>query len=518
MVKVCNHARCSLASLLFVAVWSTINAAPFVGVNLGGWLLMEDWIFPEYFNGVQPRDEHGLISHMGGNTNPNVTAFMQHHWDTFLTEEELDNMHEFGITHVRIPVGYWIVDWKQEDGFVDGGLYYLNRSIAWLQRRGMKAILDLHALPGAQTPKQSFTACANCYSDGDNRMFWKEPYLKRGKEAMRRLAWLIRAYEEDPTTSNVVQGLELVNEPDDKKWKDVKSLYSDMVPFLRTILPVKYALYLSFMNEPEVSAGWMRQKINEDPQNWTNVVYDRHLYHAFTDDDVWQGDALKKTWSSQSTDSCKTCCRDRAFLAPLEGVPNIIGEWSLTVATLDSGEFKQNRFLQGYWADQLSLWANLNNTQGSFFFTYKIGPQRRATDYFVNFDLLRLIRNHALPPPATVNTSSVCPHRPLNKCPKPSESVDWDWFCQTWGQPTKAELLAAERAAKKLATEEAHSSYLLMLLFVGLLAALFVLGRDQNQGDAKGKRKELNVNQPPAEAAQLQMPAPYGTLSYGTDI
>ena len=53
------------------------SGAPFVGVNLGGWLLMEDWIFPQYFKDVNPPDEHALVQKMGGNMHPNATAFMK---------------------------------------------------------------------------------------------------------------------------------------------------------------------------------------------------------------------------------------------------------------------------------------------------------------------------------------------------------------------------------------------------------------------------------------------------------
>ena len=38
---------------------------------------------------------------------------LQRHWDTFLTRDDLEQMHDFGITHVRIPVGYWLLDWRQ---------------------------------------------------------------------------------------------------------------------------------------------------------------------------------------------------------------------------------------------------------------------------------------------------------------------------------------------------------------------------------------------------------------------
>ena len=53
-----------------------------------------------------------------------------------------------------VPANPKVRSAMQEDGFVDGGLPYLTRAITWLQELSMKAVLDLHALPGAQTPHQ----------------------------------------------------------------------------------------------------------------------------------------------------------------------------------------------------------------------------------------------------------------------------------------------------------------------------------------------------------------------------
>ena len=29
------------------------------------------------------------------------------HWDTFVTKEDFEKVNSAGVTHVRIPVGYW---------------------------------------------------------------------------------------------------------------------------------------------------------------------------------------------------------------------------------------------------------------------------------------------------------------------------------------------------------------------------------------------------------------------------
>ena len=380
MVGPCRDACLPVRALALLAVLVALPSAPraaFVGVNLGGWLVMEDWVLPQYFWDTSPPDERGLIRRKGGNAHPDAVAFMRAHWDAFVTEADVAQMAAFGITHLRIPVGYWLVDWRPEDGFVDGGEAYLRRLLAWLRPRGLKAVLDLHALPGAQTPRQSFTGCVDCYERG--QQLWNEPYLSRGKECMRRLAELVVAYEADARTRDVVVGMQPVNEPDHAKWAEVRALYAEMVPALRTILPPAYTLYLNFMNGVDVAAAWMRQQMTAAPATWANVVFDYHIYHSFGDNDHWG--PLKASWVAGNTDACKTCCRDALRLRLLRGIPTVVGEWSLTVSTSNEHQHKGAAFLRGFWEQQLSLYAS--ETLGSFFFTWAIPALDNTPEYQV---------------------------------------------------------------------------------------------------------------------------------------
>merc|ERR1719230_2122404 len=81
---------------------------------------------------------------------------MHKHWNDWLTEADLDALRAFGVTHCRIPIGYWLLgdaDKAAEDGFVDGGQRYLFRALAWLKARNMKAVLVLQGAPGGQAPE-----------------------------------------------------------------------------------------------------------------------------------------------------------------------------------------------------------------------------------------------------------------------------------------------------------------------------------------------------------------------------
>merc|ERR550539_10766 len=88
------------------------------GVNLGGWLLLEPWITPVFFEEMnvgelqdQVVDEWTYAEKLS----PEVYwERMVNHWDTFVTKVDLEDLVLAGISHVRIPVGYWY--WDVEEG------------------------------------------------------------------------------------------------------------------------------------------------------------------------------------------------------------------------------------------------------------------------------------------------------------------------------------------------------------------------------------------------------------------
>ena len=64
-----------------------------------------------------------------------------------------------GISHIRIPVGYWFWQVDYEEPFpepildstdVQSGLFYLKRMLVWMDELGLAANIDLHGAPGSQ--------------------------------------------------------------------------------------------------------------------------------------------------------------------------------------------------------------------------------------------------------------------------------------------------------------------------------------------------------------------------------
>lgn len=100
----------------------------FRGVCIGGWLVLESWITPSIFapylnitmsNGHAVWDEYSLAQYLG----PDAGAQVLHaHWDQWVSEAEIAEIAQAGITHVRVPVGYWIVNPQPGEPWISKGI------------------------------------------------------------------------------------------------------------------------------------------------------------------------------------------------------------------------------------------------------------------------------------------------------------------------------------------------------------------------------------------------------------
>lgn len=116
------------------------------GVNLGGWLLTEQWITPSVYSG-EADDEWNLCNVLG---KKRCLSTLESHWSSFITKDDFEEMISFGLNSVRIPIGYWAVDLLDYEPYVSGQYPYLIQSVHWAQELGMTVLIDLHGVPGSQ--------------------------------------------------------------------------------------------------------------------------------------------------------------------------------------------------------------------------------------------------------------------------------------------------------------------------------------------------------------------------------
>lgn len=164
------------------------------GVNFGNWLVLEKWMEPEMFSGVDAEDEIWLNRLMDPEK---LARRMKEHRDTYITEEDFRHVAERGVNLVRIPVPYFIFGDRPP---LLGCVEYLDMAFDWAEKHGVQILIDLHTCPGSQ----------NGYDNGGLTGVCK--WCKDPREVefeLTVLERLARRYGQRPG----LYGIEVLNEP-----------------------------------------------------------------------------------------------------------------------------------------------------------------------------------------------------------------------------------------------------------------------------------------------------------------
>ena len=121
-----------------------------IGTNLGNWLVLEKWMQPFIFQGTGAEDETWLNRNV---PKEKLWPMMKQHRDTYVTEEDFNNIASHGLNTVRIPVPYFIFGDREP---YSGCIEYLDKAFEWAEKYGLKVLVDLHTAPG----------CQNSYDNG----------------------------------------------------------------------------------------------------------------------------------------------------------------------------------------------------------------------------------------------------------------------------------------------------------------------------------------------------------------
>ncbi|MBI5520490.1 MAG: cellulase family glycosylhydrolase [Desulfovibrio sp.] len=336
------------------------------GVNLGGWLVLEKWMAPSLFEGLEATDETTWCAELGEKAPERLRA----HWNSFITREDFAWLAGVGVNAVRIPVGHWIFGppypyhgkyGRNPHPFVTGGIEVLDRAFEWAAEFGLWVLVDLHAAPG----------CQNGFDNGGimGVVEWhtKEEYIAHAVHVLGRLA---ERYKNAPA----LYGIELLNEP---RWDVPTEILKDFS--LRGYAAVRahcgperaavvfhdgfrsHREYLGFLQPPEHG----------------NVVFDIHRYQCFNREDLDMDihGHLRKSGVELAEE-------EREIRAELK-LPAIVGEWSLGLnlqvvslwaegpydhALTGMEDFERDLSYRAYAAAQLLTYERYH---GWFFWSYR---------------------------------------------------------------------------------------------------------------------------------------------------
>jgi len=144
-------------------------------------------------------------------------AFRSH----FIVEEDLRRIARLGCNSVRLPFHYALVEESPYVYSLDG-VGYIDKAIMWAKKYGMRVILDMHAVPGAQNHDW------HSDSDGEAR-FWTNKAFQHRAAAL----WVFLAdrYKDEAG----VAGYDLLNETVLNDPKAMNKYYHAAIKAIRTV-------------------------------------------------------------------------------------------------------------------------------------------------------------------------------------------------------------------------------------------------------------------------------------------
>ncbi|MCJ1299167.1 exo-1,3-beta-glucanase [Hypocenomyce scalaris] len=274
------------------------------GVNLGGWFVLEPWITPSIFSewattGRTVVDEYTYSQTLGPTE---ALSRLSSHWNTWITQDDFNQIGAAGFNHVRIPIGYWAVAPLPGDPYVQGQLPILDQAIGWARNASLKVLIDLHGAPGSQ-------------NGFDNSGRYGPVDWQQGNTVNETLNAIQGLAERYTNQTDVVTAIELLNEPLDSSinMDELKTFYLNGYGVVRdSNSDTAVTIHDAFENIDTYWNGFMNAQ-----SGCTNVILDTHQYQVFSQAQV----------SETLTEHISSAC---ALGPQLAGTDKwtIVGEWS----------------------------------------------------------------------------------------------------------------------------------------------------------------------------------------------
>jgi glucan 1,3-beta-glucosidase len=295
-----------------------------------------------------------------------AAVLSQHHAEWFTCEDQRV-LKSAGFTHLRIPIGYWILGSPfiaPGEPYVAVGWPALMAALVCAKSIGLSVLVDLHGAPGSQNGHDNSGKSGGVIE-------WNTPSNQaRTIAVLEELARNLTIVNAQPETAGVVVAIETLNEP----WTTQVN-----GPIVFTDLAAWYTSATIAMR----SAGWTGDIYHHDgfspanevwrgflaPPAFTGIILDTHQYFCFG------GYDSLSPWGVLGTVCTKTGpglqnLTDRDWL--------VVGEWSLSVDDAISPALPSadgNFFYRAFAEAQLDAWGSLgpapSTPKGSYFWCHR---------------------------------------------------------------------------------------------------------------------------------------------------
>lgn len=245
------------------------------GTNIGGWLVLEDWMC-----GIS--DESGSADRFSLTTLENrfgaeqARTLVEAWAENWLTTADFDELANIGFNVIRLPFSFRTVQ-NADGSWRDDAFTRMDWAIAQAKARGIYVIVDFHMWPGQEA---DYSAISENTDDGQNQ-----------RNAVGEI-W--KKVAEHYLGESSICAFDVINEPtgsygdylQQDLYNAVRSVDANRIIIVSaSVTRYKYSLTLS-----------QHESISTDPSTygWTNVVYSLHEYDMMGSD----FDSNKATWAN----------------------------------------------------------------------------------------------------------------------------------------------------------------------------------------------------------------------------
>jgi glucan 1,3-beta-glucosidase len=326
---------------------------PCRGVNLGGWLVAEQWMtwdspiwqdVPSNYSSIGEFATMKYLGHSKGDKR------FEKHRSQWITEKDIAEIASYGLNTVRVPIGFWIMGLDRNDPagieqwktYAPGALKYLDRLInEWALKYNVAVMLSFHAHKGSQNGRDHSAPTEMSVK------FWSF-YPENIQNSIEVSTFLAARYQKSPA----FLGLNLMNEPE----------YDTNPEIVRNYYLTAYKLIRQSGNDCVLIVSPMLTEQNpsvmQDFMRWPNYINVWHEWHPYF---VWGYEGKNE---DQILDSINgTASNIRAW----HGNWLFIGEWSLGSPV--SAPFHDVNKYKQFATRQLEAWKNAH--QGFTFWSWK---------------------------------------------------------------------------------------------------------------------------------------------------
>ncbi len=254
------------------------------GVNLGGWLLWEGWIFGGGYTG-----QTAIVNRLGSLVGmPAAQQFQADVQQSMIQESDIARIAALGFNVVRVPFDYRLLENPATPGvYLASGWAILDNLVRWAQQDHVYIVLDMHAAPGGQS--DGFTADND---DPTGPSLWDSPQSQDDMVAMWQA--IAARYAGD----SAIAGYDLLNEPYGSPtnlppgWGvSVPQLYARTIAAIRSVDPN----HMIFLEGAQDSRDFSWATTPMAP----NIVYSPHMYLWSQSDAQAQLDAYAQMANAQ---------------------------------------------------------------------------------------------------------------------------------------------------------------------------------------------------------------------------